>query len=78
MVKSLLQRRKIVMIEMYYKCILLGGLYMKSMKKWLLMLLTSVSVIGFAAGCSGDTEEDTGTEEQMEEESNTEESNTEE
>ncbi|MEG9298038.1 hypothetical protein V6B33_16355 [Mangrovibacillus sp. Mu-81] len=46
---------------------------MKSMKKWLLMLLTSVSVIGFAAGCSGDTEDDTGTEEQMEEESTTDE-----
>jgi hypothetical protein len=51
---------------------------MKSMKKWFLMLLMSVSVIGFAAGCSGDTEEDTGTEEQTEEETNTEESNTEE
>ncbi|NQD68678.1 hypothetical protein HP456_22480 [Bacillus haikouensis] len=51
---------------------------MKSMKKWLLMLLMSVSVIGFAAGCSSDTEEDTGTEEQKEEESNSEESNTEE
>jgi hypothetical protein len=51
---------------------------MKSMKKWLLMFLMSVSVIGFAAGCSGDTEDDTGTEEQMEEESTADEDNTEE
>lgn len=53
---------------------------MKSMKKWLLMSMTALSVVTFAAGCSGDTEEDTGTEteENMEEESNTEESNNEE
>ncbi|WP_197489700.1 hypothetical protein [Rossellomorea aquimaris] len=51
---------------------------MKSMKKWLLMLMTALSVVAFAAGCSSDTEEDTGTEENMEEESNTEEGSTEE
>ena len=43
---------------------------MKSMKKWLLMLTTALSVVAFAVGCSSDTEEDTGTEEYMEEESN--------
>lgn len=53
---------------------------MKSMKKWLLMSMTALSVVTFAAGCSSDTEEDTGTEteENMEEESNTEENNKEE
>ncbi|WP_179884747.1 hypothetical protein [Bacillus sp. AFS015802] len=50
---------------------------MKSMKKWLLMLMTALSVVTFAAGCSSDSEEDTGTEENMDEESSTDESNTE-
>jgi uncharacterized protein YcfL len=47
---------------------------MKSMKKWLVMFLMSLSVVGFAAGCSSDSEEDNGTEEQMDEESNTDDS----
>ncbi|MCA0147996.1 MULTISPECIES: hypothetical protein [Rossellomorea] len=51
---------------------------MKSMKKWLLMFMTALSVVTFAAGCSSDSEDDTGTEENMDEESNTDESNTEE
>ncbi len=51
---------------------------MKSMKKWLLMVMTALSVVTFAAGCSSDTEDDTDTEENMDEESNTDESKTEE
>lgn len=51
---------------------------MKSMKKWLLMVMTALSVVTFAAGCSSDSDDDAGTEENMEEESNTDESNSEE
>ncbi|MCR8846773.1 hypothetical protein NQ095_00020 [Rossellomorea sp. SC111] len=51
---------------------------MKNMKKWLLMIMTALSVVTFAAGCSSDSEDDTGTEENMDEGSNTDESNTEE
>ncbi|MGG4168312.1 hypothetical protein ABEW00_12750 [Rossellomorea vietnamensis] len=50
---------------------------MKNMKKWLLMFMTALSVVTFAAGCSSDSEDDTGTEENMDEESNTDESSTE-
>ncbi|WP_201716279.1 hypothetical protein [Rossellomorea arthrocnemi] len=50
---------------------------MKSMKKWLLMVMTALSVVTFAAGCSDAKEDDTDTEENMDEEGNTDESNSE-